>query len=45
MILLLGILLVLFLIYCRYVTYQLIEKHFQLIRNEQLTIKSGKKLA
>ena len=44
MILLLGILLVLFLIYCRYATYQLIEKHFQLIRNEQLTIKPGKKV-
>ncbi|MGG5369716.1 metallophosphoesterase [Enterococcus sp. AZ196] len=43
MILIFGLLIVLFLIYCRYSTYQLIEKHFQIIKNEQLTINAGKK--
>lgn len=43
MILIFGLLLVFFLIYCRYSTYQLIEKHFQITKTEQLTIKTGAK--
>ena len=43
MILILGLLLVLFLFYCRYSTYQLIEKHFQINKDEQLIIQTGKK--
>lgn len=34
---------VLFLIYCRYSTYQLTEKHFKITKNDKLTIEPGKK--
>ncbi|MGP5428612.1 metallophosphoesterase [Enterococcus malodoratus] len=43
MILLIGIIALLFLIYCRYSTYQLVEKHFKITKNPQLKIETGKK--
>ena len=43
MILFLIVLAVLFLIYCRYSTYQLVEKHFKITKHTTLDIKEGKK--
>lgn len=43
MFLFLSVLAMLFLIYCRYVTYQLTEKHFSLTKDPQLKIIAGQK--
>jgi len=34
---------VLFLIYCRYATYQLVEKHFKITKEDTLIVQKGKK--
>lgn len=43
MFLFLGTLAVLFLIYCRYSTYRLVEKHFKITKDTTLSIAEGKK--
>lgn len=43
MILFLVVLAVLFLIYCRYSTYQLVEKHFKITKDAKLAVEEGEK--
>lgn len=43
MFLLIVLLIILFLIYCHYSTYQLVEKHFKITKDTELTIETGER--